>query len=119
MADQPVSKTEVADFKAQQAKFAAERAHSELQEREAEVERLRAYDARVKTALTNRDSLQANLPAGMIVDITSSDVQGLEHFGVGEAMVVGHSGGQTLLDFGYGKPASFPTACCVACPWRT
>ena len=70
------------------------------------------------TAL-NRDSLQANLPAGMIVDITSSDVQGLEHFGVGEAMVVGHSGGQTLLNFGYGKPVSYPTACCVACPWRT
>jgi hypothetical protein len=46
MANQPVSKTEVVDFKAQQAKFAAERAHSELQEREAEVERLRAYDAR-------------------------------------------------------------------------
>jgi hypothetical protein len=71
------------------------------------------------TALTNRDSLQANLPAGIIVDTTFSDVQGLEHSNDGEVMVVGHSGGQTLLNFGYGKPVSYPTACCVACPWRT
>jgi hypothetical protein len=106
MADQPVSKTEVVDFRAQQAKFAAERAYSELREREAEIERLRAYGARVKTSLTNRDSLQANLPVGMTIDITSSDAQGLQHFSGGEAMVVGHSGGSILLDFGYGKTSA-------------
>ena len=37
----------------------------------------------------------------------------------GEAKVVGHAGGQTVLDFGYGKTELFPSACCVACPWRT
>jgi hypothetical protein len=100
MADQPVSKTEVADFKAQQAKFAAERAHFELQERKAKVEFLRAYDARVKTSLQTVICFRT----------TSLDVQ---------AMVVGHSGGQILLDFDYGKQVPFPTACCVACPWRT
>ena len=62
-ADQPVSKTEVVEFKAQRAKFAAEWTHSDLQEREAKVERLRAYDARVKTALTNRDSPQVTVGA--------------------------------------------------------
>jgi hypothetical protein len=41
MADQPVPKTDLADFKAQQAKLAAERVYSELREREADVERLR------------------------------------------------------------------------------
>ena len=55
----------------------------------------------------------------MVVDITSPDVHGLEHFDGGEAKVVGHAGGQTVLDFGYGKTELFPSACCVACPWRT
>ena len=39
----------------------------------------------------------------MVVDITSPDVHGLEHFDGCEAKVVGHTGGQTVLDFGYGK----------------
>jgi len=55
----------------------------------------------------------------MVVDITSPDVHGLEHFDGCEAKVVGHTGGQTVLDFGYGKTELFPSACCVACPWRT
>ena len=55
----------------------------------------------------------------MVVDITSPDAHGLEHFDGGEAKVVGHAGGQTVLDFGYGKTELFPSACCVACPWRT
>ena len=50
----------------------------------------------------------------MVVDITSPDVHGLEHFDGGEAKVVGHAGGQTVLDFGYGKTELFPSACCVA-----
>jgi hypothetical protein len=39
---------------------------------------------------------------------TSSDVQDLEHFEGGKAMVVRQSGGQTFLDFDYGKPVPFP-----------
>jgi hypothetical protein len=60
--------------------------------------------------------LQANLPAEMIAGVTFSDVLSLEHFDGGEAMVVGHSGGITLLDTGYGKQVPFPTTCCVVCP---
>ena len=52
----------------------------------------------------------------MIAGVTFSDVLSLEHFDGGEAMVVGHSGGITLLDTGYGKQVPFPTTCCVVCP---
>jgi hypothetical protein len=55
----------------------------------------------------------------MIVEIASTDLQGLGHFNGGEAMVVGNFGGQTSRDFGYGKTVPFPTAFCVACPWRS
>jgi hypothetical protein len=55
----------------------------------------------------------------MIFDTGSLDVQVLEHFHGGEAMVLGHSGGQTLLDFSYVKPVSLSTVSCMAFPWCT
>jgi hypothetical protein len=73
--DLPVSKTEVADFKAQQAKLAAERPPP--------------------------SELQADMPVGMAFDMASLGVHGLEHFNGSGGMAVGNAGGQSLLDFGY------------------
>jgi hypothetical protein len=55
----------------------------------------------------------------MVVGITSLGAHGLERFNGCEGIVADQAGGQTSLDFGYGKPVVFPTAFCVAFPWRT